>query len=285
MQTKTENIIKRIVDMLLTVTLLFLMAFQVTGVELHEWIGIGMTALLILHNFLNRRWYKAVFKGKYSPYRIAVTVVNCLLLICFLMTALSGMAMSAHAVPFMYGLIDAMTARSLHLALSYWSFVLMGIHIGLHLRAMTAKLAGKGRIVFYSVLTAAAGAGLWLFIREKIISYMFFTTMFAFLDYDKPGWQIIVRNLLMLLFWALVGFTLGELTRKNKENRISPKALIPLACAAVIGTVLCLAAGGSSEKSFGSSGLHKAAAVSAEQSSDLPDDVSGRLDNNSTERK
>lgn len=39
MQAKTTNIIKRIVDVGLTVLLLFLMAFQVAGDVLHEWLG------------------------------------------------------------------------------------------------------------------------------------------------------------------------------------------------------------------------------------------------------
>lgn len=73
MQTKT-GIIKRIVDAVLTVLLLFLMALQVTGDVIHEWLGIGMTVTLIFHHILNRKWYKAVFKGKYSPYRSRVGV-------------------------------------------------------------------------------------------------------------------------------------------------------------------------------------------------------------------
>ena len=55
MQTKTTNIIKRIVDMVLTVLLLFLMALQVTGDVLHEWLGIGMTVTLVLHHILLAR--------------------------------------------------------------------------------------------------------------------------------------------------------------------------------------------------------------------------------------
>jgi hypothetical protein len=119
MQTKTTNIVKRIVDVVLTVLLLFLMAYQVTGDVLHEWLGIGMTVTLILHHILNRKWYKAVFKGKYSPYRITMTAVNTLMLISIALTALSGMSMSGHAVPFMYGFINVMTARTLHLVMSY----------------------------------------------------------------------------------------------------------------------------------------------------------------------
>ena len=55
MPTKTANIIKRIVDAVLTVLLLFSMAMQVTGDVLHEWLGIGMTATLVLHHILNRK--------------------------------------------------------------------------------------------------------------------------------------------------------------------------------------------------------------------------------------
>ena len=57
MQRK-QNIMmyRRIVDVCMTVLLLFLMAYQVTGEVLHEWIGMGMTLLVIIHQILNRRW-------------------------------------------------------------------------------------------------------------------------------------------------------------------------------------------------------------------------------------
>ena len=53
--------VKRIVDAVMTVLLLFLMAYQVTGESAHEWIGMGMTALVIVHQILNRKWYGALF--------------------------------------------------------------------------------------------------------------------------------------------------------------------------------------------------------------------------------
>lgn len=239
MQTKTANIIKRIVDAVLTVLLLFLMAFQVTGDVLHEWLGIGMTVTLILHHILNRKWYKAVFKGKYSPYRITMTAVNTLMLVSIALTALSGMSMSGHAVPFMYGLLNVMTARELHLAMSHWSFIFMGIHVGLHLKAMTAKLKVTGRMIFYAVLTGTSGVGLWLFIKSDIINYIFFRTKFAFLDYETAKWIIILQNLAMLLFFVLVGYTLSELTQKSKS--FSAKPLIWLGSAIAIGVVMFFA--------------------------------------------
>ena len=46
---KTNNTIKRIVDTAMTVLLLLLMAYQVTGEMAHEWIGMAMTVLVIVH--------------------------------------------------------------------------------------------------------------------------------------------------------------------------------------------------------------------------------------------
>ena len=85
---------RKIIDVCMTVLLLFLMAYQVTGEVLHEWIGMGMTLLVIIHQIFNRRWYAAIFKGRYNPYRTLTTAVNVLLVISFLLTALCGMSMS-----------------------------------------------------------------------------------------------------------------------------------------------------------------------------------------------
>ena len=191
----------------MTVSLLFLMAYQVTGEVLHEWIGIAMTVLVIVHQILNRKWYSAVFKGKYNPYRIMTTAVSILLLLSFAMTALSGMSMSSHAVPFMYGMAPVSFARKTHLAMSHWSFVLMGLHLGLHIPVMTARMKneGKTRAAVAAFFCCIAGVGLFLFLRNGWADYMFFRAAFAFLDYEKAGALVLLENILMLVFWAFAG--------------------------------------------------------------------------------
>ena len=83
MQGKHNTMIKRIVDVCMTVLLLCLMAYQVTGEVLHEWIGMGMTALVVIHQILNRKWYSAIFKGKYNPsYSILSVVMNYCSFLC-----------------------------------------------------------------------------------------------------------------------------------------------------------------------------------------------------------
>lgn len=255
MQTKIKNIFKKVIDVVLTVLLLFIMAYQVTGEERHEWLGIGMTALLIVHHILNIKWYGALFKGKYRPYRIALTALNTILLISIAMTAICGISMSVYAVPSMYGKINMMFARKMHLAMSYWSFILMGIHIGFHVKAMTAKLADKARIIFTTVFAIISSVGLWLFLKNGIANYIFFKTHFAFLDYEKSKSLIILENLAMLIFWAFAGSQLSKLLQKNKDKKFSVTPLIWLGAVVIIGIILNYAIGDSTDNSgFDTSG-------------------------------
>ena len=211
--------IKRIIDIAMTVLLLCLMAYQVTGEMAHEWIGMGMTVLIIIHQILNRKWYGALFKGKYRPYRILSTTLNILLLLSFLLTAFCGMSMSGYAVPFLYGMAPVSFVRRTHLSMSHWSFVLMGMHLGMHIPMMTAGLKWKGRTktILAGLFTCIGGIGLYLFLRNGMPDYLFFRVPFAFLDYEKAGWLVFLENLLMLSFWALIGNLAAIILRKRKQ--------------------------------------------------------------------
>ena len=247
-----NNIIRRTVDLCMSLLLLCLMAYQVTGEVVHEWVGVAMTALVIVHQVLNRRWYKNIIKGKYNPYRILTTAVNILLLLSFALTAFSGMSMSGHAVPFLYGMTPASFARQTHLAMSHWAFVLMGIHLGLHVPVMTAKMNIRDSVkkMLSIIFCCIAGIGLFLFLRNGMTDYMFFRVPFAFLDYDKPGALVFFENLLQLTTWAFVGDQVGALCRiaarknaqddgnRGHENNNILMPLVLIMAAAVIGLAL-----------------------------------------------
>ncbi len=235
MRAKQTKTIKMTVDACLTVLLLCLTAYQVTGEALHEWFGIGMTAVLILHHVLNRKWYAALFKGKYSAYRIVSTAVNTLLLVSIALTALCGMAMSAHAVPFLYGMLPVSFARQVHLALSFASFALMGLHLGLHIPAMTARWNRTLKTILAILCTAVAGVGAWVSIKNGIWNYVFFRSPFAFFDYDKSGVLVFSENLAMLIAFAAVGACVASLIRVIGAKEKNAKAtLLPAACLAAV---------------------------------------------------
>ena len=260
MQGKHNTMIKRIVDVCMTVLLLCLMAYQVTGEVLHEWIGMGMTALVIIHQILNRKWYGAIFKGKYNPYRIVTTVVNIALLLSFALTAFCGMSMSGHAVPFLYGMTKVSFARRMHLSMSHWAFVLMGLHLGMHIPVMFArlKLTDKLKTVISAALCVVAGIGLFLFIRNGMPDYLFFRVPFAFLDYEKAGALVFLENILMLSFWAFIGTEVAifcrnsQIKTEEKKNLLLPVVFIMGAI--ILGLVINMISGGTNKEDFGGAG-------------------------------
>jgi hypothetical protein len=85
----------------------------------------------------------------------------------------------------------------------------------MHIPAMAGglKLEDKTKAVLTGVFTCIGGIGLWMFLRNGMPDYLFFRVPFAFLDYDKAGWQVFLENLLMLSFWAYIGSWAARLCR------------------------------------------------------------------------
>ena len=242
---------KHIVDVLLGVGLLLLMSYQVTGEAGHEWTGLVMTVLMILHQLLNRKWYAALFKGKYTPLRAVQTLANAALVICFVLTALCGINMSVHAVPFLSEFMRASLGRRLHLTLSHWCFVLMGLHLGLHIPAMLHGVKNSNvRRIGFGTSILAAGAGLWLFLKNSYSDYLFYRVPFAFIDYDKAVPLVLLEALLIAFFWVFIGAQLPKLLNRRADTNRKLISLIGILLAVVIGMGLTFAFPAGNEDSW-----------------------------------
>ena len=239
MQTKRA---KHIVDILLGIGLLLLMSYQVVGEAGHEWTGITMTVLMIIHQILNRKWITALFKGKYMPLRIVQTFINAALVICFILTAVCGINMSVHAVPFLSDFMRSSLGRRLHLTLSHWCFVLMGLHLGLHVPAMLKGIKDQNtRRAGFGLSLLAAGTGLWLFLRNNYPDYLFYRVPFAFIDYDKAVPVVLFEALLIAFFWVFAGAQLPKLLNRRADKNSKLVSLIGLLLAVIIGMGLAFA--------------------------------------------
>ncbi len=147
---KKKWICKIVMDLIMTVLLLFLMARQLTGDSAHEWLGAGMLILWIAHHILNRSWYSHLFKGKYTPIRILQTVTNFAVLLSMFGLMVSGMILSREVFAFLPISGGIALARPLHVLSAFWGFVLMALHLGLHwnmilgmVRKATGPVASK----------------------------------------------------------------------------------------------------------------------------------------------
>ena len=185
---KAKMKIKMGIDFLMTVLLFLLMSYQITGQELHEWFGTGMLVLFLLHNILNIRWYGSLFKGKYTLLRTMQTIINISVLISMLCLGFSGIVLSRHIFAGLPIQGPMAIARTMHLAASYWGFVLMSIHLGFHwsmILGMLHRLWGRKNIPHPSIWLERfmaifiAGYGASRFYKQNIISYMFLKQEFV----------------------------------------------------------------------------------------------------------
>ena len=120
---KPEMMVKIIVDLGMTVLLLLLMTYELIGQAVHEWLGIGMFVLLILHHVLNKAWGQNVFKGRYSAVRILQTVLVIGVLSAMMGSMISGVILSRHVFSFLPIRGGRSFARSLHMVCAYWYYV------------------------------------------------------------------------------------------------------------------------------------------------------------------
>ena len=150
------------VDVLMTVALLFLVGYQFWGEKAHEWAGAGIFVLFAAHHILNVGWYKNLFRGKYTAYRIFQVIVDMLTLLSMAVLVYSSVVLSRYVFAFLPIESGLALARRLHILGSYWGFLLMGLHLGLHWNMVFGRLKGKRKSDSRSRKTVLFLAGLFV---------------------------------------------------------------------------------------------------------------------------
>ena len=245
--------IKIAVDLVMTILLLLVMAYMVTGEEAHEWLGMGMFFLFFVHNCLNRKWYYSLGKGTYNGLRVLGTAVNIALVVTMLLMLYSSIILSNYALRFLNIHGSMSLARNLHLAGSYWAFFLMSLHLGLHWgmlvnifqkmvsgqkmisgqkgrtpadregtggKPLSRKKTGGMRIIMLRVLALSVAAyGAWAFWKNDLLSYMLLQNLFVFFDYEQPAVLFFSEYVAMMELWACLAYYLSKLLKRSTMAR------------------------------------------------------------------
>ena len=212
-----KKTIRSVVDLSMILLLLAQMAYALIGERYHEINGTVMLLLFLAHHFLNRKWTASVFRGKYTARRMIQTALDLLLLAFMIAQPLSGILMSKYLYTFIQiGNISA-AAREIHLFLGYWGFVLMSIHLGLHMDMMLPA-AFRGKIAGRIAVLGISLYGIYAYIRREIPAYMFRQTMFAFFDFEEPLVFFLLDYLAIMFLFAAVGYGAWRLVRRRKKR-------------------------------------------------------------------
>ena len=216
-----KPVVKRIIDLLMTAALLLLMAYSLAGETAHEWIGMGMFLLLLAHLILNRKWVKNLGKGRWTAYRMIQMVIVVLCLLMMVGAMVSGIVLSEYIFSGLHIRGWTALAQQAHLFCSYWGFVLMSLHLGLHwsmVLAAARHLSQKRLFRCLGWLTALYG--IFAFWKRELPDYLFLRTHFVFFDYEEPVLFFFADYLAIMGLFIFCGYYGSRLLiRRKKQNQ------------------------------------------------------------------
>lgn len=169
------------------------------GAIIHEYIGTAFILLVIFHLWLNRRWLMNIFKGSYNPARFVLVSADIILIIDIAFLLLSGIMMSRVLG---FDAEEMSFARTSHILASYWGYVIMSFHVGLHIKK------------FPLILAIPALYGCYAFIKRQIHEYMFLITEFVFFDFEEPLIFFILDYVAVMLLFAGLGYSVMKVCRR-----------------------------------------------------------------------
>ena len=189
---KKKQILKIVTDILMTVALLLLMAYSLIGEAAHEWIGVVLFVLFVIHHCLNGRWSRNLFKGKYTIFRAFQTILVLLVFFCMVGAMASGIVLSRYVFDLdIHGFSSI--ARTVHMICAYWGYVLLSLHLGLHWRMMmgmagklTKRPSNARKWLLRGMAVLIAVYGLYAFVKRNLGNYMLLRQQFVFFDFEEP---------------------------------------------------------------------------------------------------
>ena len=211
-----------IIDIMMFILFIILMGYHITGNDLHEILGTMTFVFFILHHIVNIKWYKTIFKGKYSFYRLVQLIIDTLLFIAMIGIIASSIMISSNVFSFL-NIQTTMFARNLHMVSTSWGLVLMAIHLGLHLNVILTKQSKKMKnnifeYVYYLIIAIFMLFGLYTFIDTKLWKDMFLVSQFKFFDYDQNPYLFYLGELAIVCLISLLTYFLLKVSKIKKKK-------------------------------------------------------------------
>ena len=222
------------IDLALTALLPLLMAYTLVGEVAHEWLGLAMLLLLFAHHVLHIRWLKGLIKGRYSAWRILNTGVNLLLTVDFVLLAVSSVMLSCYVFDFLPISGGMAFARKSHMLASYWGFVLMSVHLGLHWnmavgmlkKTLPPKKYGRApQWVSRAAVWLVSGYGVWAFVKREIGVYLLYRSHFVFFNFDETVWAFLADYMAVMMLFAAAGYYLGKRLQAAERRKRNEKEI------------------------------------------------------------
>ena len=213
--TKTQRL-RMTIDITMTILSIILMGgnYLFPADLVHEILGVALFVLWGLHIALNRRWYGAIFRGNYNPYRVMQTIINCCILICTIFLIISGIILSNHIFTFLNIQGGLGFARIAHLLASHWYYLFMSLHIGLHVGRLFQDITAK--IIPRIILALVCAYGNYAFIARGVWIYLILQQQFFFFDLERGYILFAIDYISIIILFATLSHLLAKSLKKGK---------------------------------------------------------------------
>jgi hypothetical protein len=210
------------IDGAMLVLMPLLTAYSLVGEGTHEWMGIALAILFMVHQILNIGWWKNLFRGKINRVRILMSVVNVLLLADMLLLVYSGIDLSEHIFPALPELGSSSISRVLHLVCAHWGIVLTSLHLGFHGRKIGGYFkSAKAKHTLFAVGEVIGIYGVGVFILRHIYSYLFPATSFIFFDAGTSLVRSLADYSALIVLFAYIGYFAMKMAANQSKNKRS----------------------------------------------------------------
>lgn len=136
-----------IVDAIALVVYLLAANPSITGIPLHEWLGLGIVVVLLIHCIMHYDWFARAFKGSFKQPTLALTgrlALNVLTAISFVVCVVSGLLISGTVLPMLGLYADGYYFwNPLHSFSAKLLLALIIVHLVLHASQMWAYFKKK----------------------------------------------------------------------------------------------------------------------------------------------
>lgn len=138
---------------------------------------------------------------------------------------ISGIMISSEVFSFL-NIKTTMFGRNLHMISTAWGFVLMAMHVGLHITSLMSKFNAKIKnstfeYVYYFAIILLIGFGIYSFISFRLWEEIFLLTQFKFFDYEQSAILFYLKYVAILIAFALIiYFILNIIKKLSNKNKI-----------------------------------------------------------------
>ena len=217
-----------LIDILLVLLFLLLMAAPHTGSVAHEWLGILLFVVFLIHTWMNRVWYKNLNKGKYNSTRTIRVMLNSLLLLSMIGTLASAILISRTVFTFA-GFSGGLSFRTIHVFCAHWCFILAAIHLGLYSKRFSSSLMRvfsytqpqSYRLIIYGIGFIFAAHGIDAFLRRELIYPMTMRSSFMLWSENAALFILDYSSIFFLFIYITIIFSFLVYAKKNIHNDLA----------------------------------------------------------------